>query len=222
LKTIIPFIIVLTFFTSSIIAQSAVVKGIIKDENGKPIEGVAVTYNQKGSSSNNKGEYSIQVQSGQLITITFSHVSFNTLTKRVRIPKNRTLNFSPKLLSRTEEIDEVIVKNNKEIAQGIDKIPLALDTVKPKIIPINFKDDQLLTKYRFLKFRVSDDLSGIKSYRGEIDGKWILLEYDAKIGLLTYDFNDGQLEGTKHSLKVIASDNVNNTNTYIATFYKKE
>ena len=128
MKTIIPFIIVLTFFTSSIIAQTAVVKGIIKDENGKPIEGVAVTHNKKGSSSNNKGEYSIQVQSGQLITITFSHVSFNTLTKRVRIPKNRTLNFSPKLLSKTEEIDEVVVKNNKEIAQGIDKLPI--ETIK--------------------------------------------------------------------------------------------
>lgn len=128
MKTIIPFIIVLTFFTSSIIAQTAIVKGIIKDENGKPIEGVAVTHNQKGSSSNNKGEYSIQVQSGQLITITFSHVSFNTLTKRVRIPKNRTLNFSPKLLSKTEKIDEVVVKNNKEIAQGIDKVPI--ETIK--------------------------------------------------------------------------------------------
>jgi len=108
------------------------------------------------------------------------------------------------------------------LSKTLGDYTLAIDTVKPKIIPINFKDDQLLTKYRFFKFKVSDDLSGIKSYRGEIDGKWILLEYDAKKGLLTYDFNDRQLVGTKHSLKVIASDNVNNTNTYIATFYKKE
>jgi len=99
---------------------------------------------------------------------------------------------------------------------------VALDTINPKIIPINFKNDQLLNKYRFLKFKITDDLSGIKSYRGEIDGKWILLEYDAKKGRLTFDFNDIHLEGTKHSLKVTASDNVNNTNTYIATFYKKE
>ena len=108
------------------------------------------------------------------------------------------------------------------LSKTLGDYTLALDTVKPKIIPINFKDNQLLTKYRFLKFRVSDNLSGIKSYRGEIDGKWILLEYDAKKGRLTYDFNDTQLEGTKHALKVIVSDNVNNTNTYIATFYKKE
>ena len=62
----------------------------------------------------------------------------------------------------------------------LGKYTLALDTIKPKIIPINFKNEQLLTKYRYLKFKVSDNLSGVKFYRGEIDGKWILLEYDAK------------------------------------------
>jgi len=108
------------------------------------------------------------------------------------------------------------------LSKTLGDYTIALDTIKPKITPLNFKNDQLLTKYRYLKFRVSDNLSGVKSYRGEIDGKWILLEFDAKKGLLTYDFNDTSLIGTKHTLKVTAIDNVNNTNTYIATFYKKE
>jgi len=95
------------------------------------------------------------------------------------------------------------------------------DNQKPKIIPINFKSNQKLTRYRYLKIRLSDKLSGIKSYRAEIDGKWILMEFDAKRGLLTYDFNDTVLKGEKHTLKVIAIDNVNNTNTYIATFFRK-
>ena len=47
------------------------------------------------------------------------------------------------------------------------------------------------------------------------------MEFDAKRGLLTYDFNDKVLTGEKHTLKLIAVDNVNNTNTYIATFYRK-
>ncbi len=108
------------------------------------------------------------------------------------------------------------------LSKTLGKYTLALDTIKPKIIPINFKNGQLLTKYRYLKFKVSDNLSGVKSYRGEIDGKWILLEYDAKKNRLTYDFNDTKLEGTKHTLKVTAIDNVKNTNVYIATFYRKE
>ena len=96
------------------------------------------------------------------------------------------------------------------------------DNQAPKIKPINFKKDQWLSKYRYLKLKVSDGLSGVKSYRAEIDGDWILLEYDAKKELLTYDFNDKELTGNKHTLKVIAVDNVNNSNTYIATFFKKQ
>jgi len=107
------------------------------------------------------------------------------------------------------------------LSKTLGNYTLALDTIKPKITPINFKNNQLLTKYRYLKFKISDNLSGIKFYRGEIDGEWILLEYDAKKGLLTYDFNDKELVGTKHNLKVTVVDNVNNTKVYIATFNKK-
>ncbi len=105
-------------------------------------------------------------------------------------------------------------------SRSLGKYTLAIDSIPPKIKPINFKNNKKLSKYRYLKVKISDNLSGIKSYRGEIDGKWILFEYDAKRRLLTYDFNDSKLEGNKHTLKVTATDNVNNTNTYIATFYK--
>jgi murein DD-endopeptidase MepM/ murein hydrolase activator NlpD len=113
-------------------------------------------------------------------------------------------------------------KENKiyTTSKSLGSFIIAIDTVKPKIKPINFKNNKNLAKYRYLKVKISDNLSGIKSYRGEIDGKWILFEYDAKRRLLTYDFNDSKLEGKKHTLKVTAVDNVNNTNTYIATFYK--
>lgn len=96
------------------------------------------------------------------------------------------------------------------------------DHEKPKIRPINFKNKQWLSKYRYLKFKITDNFSGIKSYRAEINGKWALMEFDAKRGLLTYDFNDRKLTGNKHTLKLTVIDNVNNSNTYIATFYKKQ
>ena len=31
-----------------------------------------------------------------------------------------------------------------------------------------------------IRMTIKDDLSGIKSYRGEIDDNWILMEYDPK------------------------------------------
>lgn len=115
-------------------------------------------------------------------------------------------------------------KENKlyTLSRTLGDYKIALDTIKPKITPVNFKNNQWLTKYRYLRLKLSDNLSGIDQYRGEIDGEWILFEYDAKKGLLTYDFNDKQLKGDKHTLKVSAKDNVNNTNVYIATFYRRE
>tara|TARA_R110002073_G_scaffold4213_1_gene27900 strand:- start:40059 stop:41753 length:1695 start_codon:yes stop_codon:yes gene_type:complete len=114
-------------------------------------------------------------------------------------------------------------KDNKiyTLSRTLGNYAVFSDNQKPKVTPINFKNEQWLTKYRYLKVKISDDLSGIKSYRAEIDGSWILMEYDPKTNLLTYDFNDSELTGAQHTLKVEVVDNVNNSNTYIATFFKK-
>lgn len=106
-------------------------------------------------------------------------------------------------------------------SKNLGNYSIYTDTVKPVIKPVNFKDKQWLSKYRYLKVKIGDRLSGIKSYRATIDGAWILMEFDAKRGLLTYDFNDKKLAKGKHTFKIIVSDNVNNTNEYIATFYRK-
>ncbi len=115
-------------------------------------------------------------------------------------------------------------KENKlyTLNRTLGNYALFSDNQAPKIRPINFKKDQWLSKYRYLKLKISDGLSDVKSYRAEIDGAWILMEYDAKKSLLTYDFNDKTLTGSKHTLKLIVVDNVNNSNTYIATFFKKQ
>ncbi|MDY7395427.1 M23 family metallopeptidase [Aureibaculum sp. 2210JD6-5] len=114
-------------------------------------------------------------------------------------------------------------KDNKlyTLSRSLGNYTLAIDSIAPKISPTNFKDKQWLSKYRYLKLKITDNLSGIKSYRGEINGKWVLFEYEPKKNMLTYDFNDGKLEGNKHKLKLTVVDNVNNTNVYIATFNTK-
>ena len=101
------------------------------------------------------------------------------------------------------------------------KFALLSDFKAPVVKAHNFKDGQWLSKYNFLKIAMKDDLSGIKSYRGTIDGEWILLEWNLKKGILVYDFNDKKLSGTKHQLEVVVTDNANNTKTYRATFYRK-
>ena len=60
-----------------------------------------------------------------------------------------------------------------------------------------------------------------KSYNGYIDGKWVLMEYKPKKGRLIYNFNNNQLSGTNHTLKIIVKDNVNNSTTFTSTFNRK-
>ncbi|APY12001.1 peptidase M23 [Seonamhaeicola sp. S2-3] len=98
---------------------------------------------------------------------------------------------------------------------------LATDTIKPTISPLNFKNGQWLSKYRYLKVKINDKLSGVSNYRATVNGKWILMEYDYKTKTLTHDFNDGVVTDTKNNLKVIVTDNVGNNSTFEALFYRK-
>ncbi len=98
---------------------------------------------------------------------------------------------------------------------------LAADTENPSIRAINFQDGKWLSKYRYLKVKIEDEESGIKNYRATLNGKWILMEYDYKTDTLIYDFNDDVTEDTKNNLKIIVTDNVGNSSTFEATFYRK-
>jgi hypothetical protein len=98
---------------------------------------------------------------------------------------------------------------------------LAMDTVAPTIKPVNFQDKKWLSKYRYLTVTIDDKLSGISKYRATVNGKWILMEYDYKTKTLTHDFNDNIVKDTKNELKIIVTDNIGNSSTFEATFFRK-
>ena len=98
---------------------------------------------------------------------------------------------------------------------------LAKDSVAPKIFPSNFRPNQWLSKFKFIKVKISDDFSGIKSYRGTINGQWVLFEYEPKRKLLTYDFSDKVFEQAKHELELEVEDNVGNKSIYKTIFFRK-
>ena len=72
---------------------------------------------------------------------------------------------------------------------------------------------------RSINFRMSDNLSGIKSYTGTIDGKWVLMEHDYKSKILSYTFNSDIAPG-KHVFKLVLVDNKNNFSEFAADFYR--
>lgn len=68
-----------------------------------------------------------------------------------------------------------------------------------------------------LAFMITDNLSGIGSYSGEIDGKWELFQYDAKNHLLYSTFDTVSRPG-KHHLRLTVSDKAGNTTTHVKDF----
>jgi hypothetical protein len=106
-------------------------------------------------------------------------------------------------------------------SKTLGKYTLLIDNQIPKIYNPNFKNNGWVSQLNFLTIKISDIQSGIKSYEAFIDDEWILMEYDVKKKKLSYNFNDKKLVGSKHIFKLVVSDNVGNTNTYNATFYRK-
>ncbi|AUC78092.1 peptidase M23 [Nonlabens sp. MB-3u-79] len=98
---------------------------------------------------------------------------------------------------------------------------ISKDDVPPTIIPVNFKDKQWITNNKILSLKIDDAETGVDAYRATVNGKFILMEYDYKTGVLTHDFEDGVVTDTENELKVIVTDNVGNSTTFEATFYRK-
>ncbi|MBE37759.1 MAG: hypothetical protein CMP50_03820, partial [Flavobacteriales bacterium] len=104
--------------------------------------------------------------------------------------------------------NKIIGKSNK-----FGYFSIAIDTIKPTIEPIKSNTSNTI------QFKIQDELSGINKYRGEIDGKWILMEYDFKTNILKHTFNeDAQNKDAKLTLSV--SDNAENNKTIEIQYYK--
>lgn len=106
-------------------------------------------------------------------------------------------------------------------ASNLGRFVIHFDSIAPEIRAVNFKPEQWLTNFSFLKFKIKDNGTGIKSYRGEINGQWIRLEYEPKEQSLTYDFNDLDFDESAHHLTIEATDFVGNKSIFKTTFFRK-
>ncbi|HVW98114.1 MAG TPA: M23 family metallopeptidase [Mucilaginibacter sp.] len=94
---------------------------------------------------------------------------------------------------------------------------IRLDTLPPTVTPVNIRDGANLAKARGIFLRIGDNLSGVKSYNGKIDGKWVLMEWDYKTKVLGYRFNDDIAPG-KHIFELTVTDYKNNSRYFKAAF----
>lgn len=90
---------------------------------------------------------------------------------------------------------------------------LMADTLKPVIKPRNIAEGKKISAQSTIECTISDDLSGIKSYRATLNGRWILMDYDAKVSLLTYKFDD-RLKRGENKFELVVMDGCLNKTVY--------
>ena len=96
---------------------------------------------------------------------------------------------------------------------------VAVDTDPPVIRVINIFPNKKVKKQSSILVKISDNLAGIKTYRGTLNGIWILMDYDEKNRLLTYVFDDLMKPG-KNIFVLTVTDAVGNSSRYEAALIR--
>jgi hypothetical protein len=105
----------------------------------------------------------------------------------------------------------------KATAKAFGDFYIRVDTVPPVITPINIRNGSNLKGISAIRLRMSDNLSGVKSFAGKIDGKWVLVEWSYKTKILSYTFTNDIAPG-KHNFEFTVIDAKNNSTTFTAEF----
>ena len=92
---------------------------------------------------------------------------------------------------------------------------VACDTTPPLIRPT---DINRWREKKKISIRITDNLSGISTFKGEINGNYALFEYDAKNALITYDFDEERLHPGYHRLKLTVTDRCGNKSYFEHSF----
>ncbi|MEI6864786.1 M23 family metallopeptidase [Flavicella sp.] len=129
-----------------------------------------------------------------------------------RVVNNKYYNYC-----NTVKTDSTFMTTTKKLGN----YKLHSDMEPPVISHCSFYKNQNLSNNRFFNIRVIDKTSGLKEYRGEIDGKWVRMELNVKTNTLTFDFNDLELKKGKHTFTLVAMDNVGNTSSFTSLFLLK-
>ena len=95
------------------------------------------------------------------------------------------------------------------------QVAVSADMESPEITPIGKAE---WTKNKKIVIKITDNLSGIKFFKGTIDGKFALFEHDIKSSNYTYRFDSERLKEGSHELEFVAVDKVGNETGYKTTF----
>ena len=102
---------------------------------------------------------------------------------------------------------------------SLGKYTVSIDTLKPEIRSINFKNNSNVKGKNTLRLRLKDELSGIKNYSSYLNGNWVLFEYEPKSNLIFHDLSDGVIKNGENELIIKYEDGVGNKGVYKSKIY---
>ena len=88
---------------------------------------------------------------------------------------------------------------------------VTVDTTPPEIKLLSPRKGQ---PANVIKFKITDNLAGVDTWRGEIDGKFALFELDGKTSTLSFKMDPSRFPGKQHKVKLTVNDGNGNTSVY--------
>ena len=122
------FILLLFITQLQVFAQTATLRGVLLDEENKPIENATVRANDLGTISNSNGFYLLELPANKNVEVEFSHVSHKFVRVVFNLKSGQEFEFNPVLKTDIEQIETVIITGTKRsVLEGVT-------TISPKII----------------------------------------------------------------------------------------
>jgi hypothetical protein len=101
----------------------------------------------------------------------------------------------------------------------LGKYKLVTDTLAPKVTIAKPMEGKWVNQDA-IQIQISDSGSGIKTYNGFLNDRWVLFEYDNKTKTITHYFADDFLLNGANEFKVIVTDAMGNSTTFETHFFR--
>jgi len=136
MKRIVHYLSLLLLLLSSTFVEAqisnATLYGIVTDENGSPVDMVNVSLKNYpvGTTTNKKGEYLLRVPSGRDMVVVYSMVGYEMVEKTMKLSSETVVELNIFLTPKSEEINEIIVQDQRQTSGNIVKInPRAVNSL---------------------------------------------------------------------------------------------
>ena len=147
---------------------------------------------------------------------------------QVMLPVDSALQYAQGLVAgrmgRNDEVEEVYTGKSNSQSQfefetkTLGVFTLLVDSVSPAIRPhkrhvkTGYGDTLVVSNFHELRFDLADNLSGIESWAGSLNGDWILFRWDPKRERIWYELSDARhpTDRTPQRLEIRAMDAAGN------------